>query len=1032
MLERAPLDKPLVAVRGTLDLLPLDALHWTDFEGLLWRVLRDVEGLRNPQIYGLPGQKQLGLDMVAEESDGSGVALQSKDVRQFGAARITAAVDAFRSTTRPFPVSKFIIGVSCEVKSRPAVDRFKELRAELRPVELVMWDKRELSVMLKGAPHIVIEYFGSHVAEAFCRPFVVGNPIVPRHDVVAIREAIARTPEVTTGAGAKIEEAKRIADANPVDALAMVESAQLALEEAGFAGHAAQHDALRASLLVEVGRGVDATRRRLDQFWVALGRGQSIHASIAGNDIRTLAGQVEEKAAGDHANAAETALELYENPVAYVPPFEQLMIGETADRARLAALAGEIALADGNLAWLAGNSAKLRRLGLKIDREPDADILRVRLRLLAAEGSGRWSEILKDARTLMLGHELIGLVNARHARYLAGQQNFEGADLAWDEASGAACLANHWTDAARWTFSRRAFRTRWRLFATEELLPIQTALLSKGPDATILPRDEDALEQALSQLSTRKLRSAAIAGQRALRDAVTLSDWAGEGQARRVLAEVLQASGEPRQAAHHLVRAGDVDGLKRLAGNVGDLYLDVTEYLDAKPYWIVGAAYRFVTNQADLVPDADVSAVADAVVRDLGAARAGTLVDMTVTTGSRFLGAIAAVAGLSERLNEVQAENVLAFFESQPAVEENRYRHHDDDEARAVAGILLTHQALEDRALAHLVTLLARSSTSRKTYAHDAVTSRMTMARPLLAALAEGGNSWAREVLFTDSPNEVTAEEAQEARARLEAPLKIIAGVTTIGAGSSAVSDSVLARTLPPSRQQASLRRLLINASNLHVDAADRAAYLLAASNLASPPTRVDRKELFEQALALAISPPLYVTDASDARFAHPLGGFRITGKTDSRAEAAYVAAGLAQTEREKEGARSASLALIGDDRVAEVWAARAIQRLGDTMTPDIGFLSGQGWAFKSLAAILWARTVEPVAVGDRLASDPDPRVRRAFAAELVACQTRDDAARRGDRATSRANAVRRDTRAILLAKLQADPRFSVRVAAGS
>ncbi|WP_322920656.1 hypothetical protein [Nocardioides renjunii] len=1024
------MSRPIVVVRGTLDILPLDQLEWTDFEGLLWRVLRDVEGLRNPQIYGLPGQKQLGLDMVAEEADGSGIALQSKDVKQFGPARIAAAVDAFRSTTRPFPVSKFIIAVSCQVRSTAAVDRFKALRAELRPIDLIMWDQRELSVMLKGAPHIVIEYFGNLVAEAFCRPFVVGTTVVPSHDVVAIREAMARTPEVTTGAGVMIDEAKRLAGASPQHALDLVNRAQGALEEAGFAGHAARHEALRASLLVDVGRGTDATRRRLDQFWAALGQGQGIHASIAGSEIRTLAMQVKRSAARDHSAVAEAALALYENPVAHVPPLKELLTGEPDDRARLAALAGEIALSDDNQPWLAANATRLRQLADRVADERDGDVLRVRLRLLAAEGSGRWTEILKDARTLKFGHELIGLVNARHARHLAGQQNFEGADLAWDEASGAACLAKHWTDAATWTFSRRAFRTRWRLFTSEELLPIQTALLAKGPDATVLPRDEDALEQALTQLGEDKLRPAAIAAQRALRDAVTLADWAGESRARRVLADVLQASGEPGEAAHHLVRAGNTGGLKRLASEVGDVYLDVTEYLDAKPYWVVGAAYRLLAHQADLVPDAYAAVVADAVVRDLQSARANKLVDMTVTMDSRFLGAIAAIGGLSERLDDVQAECVLAFFESQPAVDENHYRYHDDDEAQAVAGILSTHLELEDRALSHLVAHLARSSTSRKDKAYAAVTDRMDKARPLLEALAENGNLWARETLAAERPSEITVEEAHEARLRLEASLESVPGVTTVGPGAGALSDSILVRSLSPTHQVAALRRMLANAADLHVDSIDRGAYLLAASNLAPPRARTTAKELFEQALALVVSPPRYVTDASDARFAHPLGGFRITGKTDSRAQAAYVAAGLAKTASEKERVRSAALSLIGDAAASEVWTTRALQRLGESMAPDIGFLSGQGWALRSLAAILWARTTVPAAVGDRLASDPDPRVRRAFAAELVTCQNNEGAGKHSESARKRATASRRVARSSLLARLQDDPRFSVRVAA--
>ena len=173
VLERGPSSIPAVPHRGGhLELLPFEALTWPDFESLQWRVLRDVEGLRHAQIYGDPGQKQLGLDIIAMAADDSGVALQSKRVEQFGPAKITAAVDAFRSTSRPFGVSRFILGVSREIRTRQALDRFKKHQNELKPVEFELWDKRELSHKLKGAPEIVIEYFGNDIAEVFCAPFV--------------------------------------------------------------------------------------------------------------------------------------------------------------------------------------------------------------------------------------------------------------------------------------------------------------------------------------------------------------------------------------------------------------------------------------------------------------------------------------------------------------------------------------------------------------------------------------------------------------------------------------------------------------------------------------------------------------------------------------------------------------------------------------------------------------------------------------------------------------------------------------------
>lgn len=412
-------------------------------------------------------------------------------------------------------------------------------------------------------------------------------------------------------------------------------------------------------------------------------------------------------------------------------------------------------------------------------------------------------------------------------------------------------------------------------------------------------------------------------------------------------------------AADHLVLVGEVNALKQLGADQATHFLDVTPHLNAKPWWIVGAAYRLITAQADLVPDDLVSVIAGHGLADLRAARNGTLVDMPAFASSRYLGAIAALAGISERLTDEQADEVLSYFEAQPPVEPNHSRYHDEDEAKAVAGILATHPELTQRGLKHLVQLLSRSEVSRKTKTHEAVSHRITQARPFLEEMAEA-SPWVRKLLDSEHPEKVSTAQIQEARARLEEPLVHTPGVFTVGSGSSSVTDSVLVRTLSTRDQQAALEQLLKRGASPYVSAPDRASYLVAASNLRPPTDRATRIELLSRSLALVLSPPESVTDAIDAHFRHPLGAVQMNRRRDTRGEAAHLAATLARTYQDKERVRTAVLGLIGDPAVSEVWVTRALQRLGDTMAPDVGFLSGQNWALKSLSAISWAKTTKP------------------------------------------------------------------------
>jgi len=179
------------------------------------------------------------------------------------------------------------------------------------------------------------------------------------------------------------------------------------------------------------------------------------------------------------------------------------------------------------------------------------------------------------------------------------------------------------------------------------------------------------------------------------------------------------------------------------------------------------------------------------------------------------------------------------------------------------------------------------------------------------------------------------------------------------------------------------------------------------------------------------LSPPDSVADALDASFSHPLGAVRINRRLDTRGEAAHLAATLARTRQDKERVQTAVFGLIGDESVSELWVARALERLGDTMAPDVGFLSGQNWALRSFSAILWSKTTEPEPVGCRLAADTDVRVRRVLARYLVQNQDDEDAgililSSSGASAAAR----RRDARAAVLSLLLEDPCFSVRAAA--
>lgn len=970
---RSPVDAPVI---GKLESLPFDLLTWENFERIQWRVMRDVLGLREAQIYGDRGQAQYGLDVVALAADSSGVALQSKKYSRFGPGELEAAVRKFVATRRPFAVGRLIIGVSREVKSTRAVEKLAELRRDNLPLELELWDNQELSRLLRKAPEIVIEFFGLPTAEAFCLPFELATTIVPSADVIAVREALARTPEEVTGARSLLVEAEGTED--PEQTLALIENAQKKLREAGFHGHAAQHESRRIELLANLGRADDAARQILDEFWIALDSGLTVTAQSARRRAAELARSEQRSCIDDLVAVADSAIRLYFNPLAQLPAPDSLAVGRPSDQAQLGVLAGEIALANDQVDWLIDAQPMLRSLRDETMMKP---LLRTRLRLLIAESSDDWIEILDDARKLQLGHALGGLITARYARYCALRERFVEADILWDEAAGDACLAKCWVDASTWVFSRRAFRNRWKPFTGDQFLPMQTALREMGPARPIVRVDTRAYEHALEQLRQNNLRSAAISAQRALRDATVTSNWVGEGDARRVLAAILCASGEPDLAAHHLVRAADVKAIEELGRAQSMRFIDVTADLKAANYWTVGVAYRLIAAQADLVPDDLLAPIGDRVLGELAAMEAGELVDLQGFSVSRYLGAIGVLAGIGHRLTEAQAKRALAHFQQQPSVDLNHYRYHDENEALATARIASAHGGLRDDAVHHLVALLVRSQSARNETTREIVDRFVEIARGDLEIQASDGSRWAKEVLAFHDPSGVADEDAEDALNRLTTPLIHVPGIFTRGTG--AIGDSLLILGMDAARLALAADELLCRAEDSHVGSGDRNDYLVAAANLAPELNLRDRRRIFSTAMKSVTSPTPSEHDDLDRGFAHELGSIRVRRPdSDSRNRAVYLAACLASDDHQRREVRSQAYALLGGGE-SDYWPTRSLQVLGTALREDVGFLAGQGWALRSLAAIVWCGQGGAVHLGLRLAEDEDVRVRRALAREL-------------------------------------------------
>ena len=136
------------------------------FEDLCCDLLAEEQGITTCDRYGLKGQKQNGIDLLAYRvADGVDVG-QCKCYKEFTAAKIREASDEFLKHIvywRNWSVRRFILFVACDLSNTTLR---KEIRKQKRRFELEgiiyeVWSARTIRQKLRPHPSIVANYFDS-------------------------------------------------------------------------------------------------------------------------------------------------------------------------------------------------------------------------------------------------------------------------------------------------------------------------------------------------------------------------------------------------------------------------------------------------------------------------------------------------------------------------------------------------------------------------------------------------------------------------------------------------------------------------------------------------------------------------------------------------------------------------------------------------------------------------------------------------------------------------------------------------------
>lgn len=152
-----------------VSVLPFEAKEWEEFEQLCLDLAQIEFSIQDCERYGKQGESQEGIDIFARHSDGKYTVYQCKKHKTITVKKLDSIISEFKKETF-FDKSKcFIICSSCELNSTNFQQRFLKHKEDLSKhnIELIKWDKLQLSRILKKHPEIVYRFFGKEWVEAF-------------------------------------------------------------------------------------------------------------------------------------------------------------------------------------------------------------------------------------------------------------------------------------------------------------------------------------------------------------------------------------------------------------------------------------------------------------------------------------------------------------------------------------------------------------------------------------------------------------------------------------------------------------------------------------------------------------------------------------------------------------------------------------------------------------------------------------------------------------------------------------------------
>ena len=970
-------------------LLNTHEMDWEDFEALIARIARRIEGAYDVHLYGDPGQKQDGLDVIGFFANQKPTAYQTKRVETLTPLLLEQAVRKFADGDRPFGANRLVVAVASEARTTQVLINLSALRLAHPDLTIELWDRRHISDELRDNPDMVEQFFGEATAAVFCTGGKRPSP-PPTRSVSA--DAVMRGPVASLGLAEALRQAEAVADEHPEQSAALYDRIANQLEEAGYFPHALSVREYQASALERAGALTDEAQLRVTLAWRQLDAGDvgSASAQVQRLDARRanippyIARQIAALIAAvrirrDYGTAIDELAQAFHD-----------LQATDAHRADAALVLAEEAVTRRSPDVVQARSPSLLELAESMPHTDAGQLTAARIRICVADCTDNWRELATGAREIY-SPAILSLVQARYARYLAMNSSDRAESVAaWKDAIERAVMQRDNDDAADWLYSLRTITVQRGWFGPgddlNEAHRHALALRAAG-GGSVLPEPYNARERGLSSLQDADNVRAIEELYQYLWHSCVVADWQGETDAHELLGDLFAKTNRGQDAVHHYIMAGEAKKVADFGSRLRDepVAFPIADHFTSRP-WEQVAAFRFVAACADLLQDPD--------AQDWCATALELIEGESETprfAPNPWLAGFKAFAQLAEVSTPEQARRFLDL--SSPLIEREtgRYRHTDEDQIDALIGIGRTHADLQEEAVGQLVSaVVADERMAQMVLGKGQDLLRLAPATVVstLEEVAANGNHRAVLALAAIGRRSASVEDyARQRFGQAIATREQQDGVMNFGTNFGMTASFV--RLLPEGDRVRFGNAMLEFAQDRREPILNRQEALLALRTISSDIPPIIRTELFQSLV------PFCDGEEDDDPLAallpginDPLGRVRISlGPTSLRSTGIMAAAGMAQSDEEyKSVQRRAVRALKGADDDTSREVAFALASLpADKVTLSVPLLASHPsqW-LRALAAVLWARRAEEAdEVGEQLSRDESRHVRGSLASSL-------------------------------------------------